>query len=156
MYKNIKISYYLFFITTIIIILLFYGCGNVHDSDKEGERNMEEFQLVDYYVWQNSPSGRYGAILRNVENPSAKTYTVIIRDNDTKEEFPTNFTFRKRDNNFVVWADDEDILWGYNGDIGTYFWTLDDDGVWQENSYASNKDADVPTALLKLRPRYFR
>ena len=103
-----------------------------------------------------SPSGRYEAIVEKFDDEGVRSYKLSIIDTASNDEtkYTTDVTFRARDTNFVLWADEEDVLWGYNGDIGTFFW-VNINGSWLKRSYANNSDVTVPEALKAARPRYF-
>ena len=68
--------------------------------------------------------------------------------------YEADLIFRAQDTNYVYWADEEDIVWGYSGDVGAYFW-VKEDGFWVEKSYADHQDAKVPQGLKDARPKYF-
>ena len=74
--------------------------------------------------------------------------------NDKGAKYKADLVFRARDRNYVFWADEEDILWGYSGDVGTFFWTKEY-GSWVKKAYADNKDAIVPQALKEARPNKY-
>lgn len=63
------------------------------------------------------------------------------------EEFRTLHTL------FFLW-DDEDRVWVYSGDVGTYFWVRNEEGVWEKKSYAA-ENVPAPTFLHKVRPGTF-
>jgi len=102
-----------------------------------------------------SPSGTYQAIIEEFNNNGVNSYRLFIADavhNDHK--FETELTFRRRDMNFVFWADEEDILWANSGDIGTFFWVKEHDS-WVKKVFSENRDAKVPQALKEVLPRLF-
>jgi len=104
-----------------------------------------------------SPSGNYLAIIKKFNDNGIESYKIYIKykDNDNDLGYETDLIFRARDKNYIFWADESDILWGYSGDIGTFFWSREN-GNWAKHSYADNRDAVVPQALKKVRPRNFQ
>jgi len=102
-----------------------------------------------------SPSGVYEAIIEEFNNSGVNSYKLYIANtiyNDHK--FETELTFRRRDRNFVFWADEDDILWAYSSDIGTFFWVKEHDS-WVEKAFFENRDAKVPQALREVLPHRF-
>jgi len=102
-----------------------------------------------------SPSGTYKAIIEEFNNNGVSSYKLYIANtiyNDNK--FETDLTFRRRDRNFVFWADDDDILWANSGDIGTFFWVKEHDS-WVQMAFFENRDAKVPQALKEVLPRLY-
>jgi hypothetical protein len=76
-----------------------------------------------------SPSGKYRAVTEFFDD-GIKSYRLSIEvANEENRKFNTEFVFRAMDHNFVSWADAEDTLWTYSGDVGYYFWTLENN-VW--------------------------
>ena len=103
----------------------------------------------------SSPSGSYSAIIEEFNDNGVNSYKLYIVDligNGTKHE--TDLIFRARDRNYVFWADEEDVLWGYSGDVGTFFWVIENDS-WIKKAYTDNKDAKVPQALKDARPNRY-
>lgn len=103
-----------------------------------------------------SPSGNYEAIIEAFDDSGVRSFRLFISDlkiNDSP--YQAEITFRLRDSNFIFWADEADILWCYNGDIGTYFW-LKENGAWTKKGYADNPEAKVPQALKEARPNRYK
>ena len=105
----------------------------------------------------SSFSGSYEAIIEEFDDNGVKSFKLYIMDvnNNEKAKYTADLVFRARDKNYVFWADEEDILWGYSGDVGTYFW-INEDGVWVQKAYANNPNAIVPQMLKDARPNLFK
>lgn len=91
-------------------------------------------------------------------NDGENNYCVAVFSRaDNSEIFRTQEQFRIRDTLLVTWDDDLLRFWVYSGDVGTFYWDLDDDSkIWTMYRYADHKDAQVPIALKEARPRYFQ
>jgi hypothetical protein len=99
-----------------------------------------------------SPSSNYEAVIEKFDDDGVRSYKLFIVDvNDEGAKYEADLVFRARDRNYVFWADEEDVLWGYSGDVGTFFWTKED-GSWVEKAYTDDIDAIVPQALKEVRP----
>jgi hypothetical protein len=101
-----------------------------------------------------SYSGKYEATIEEFDDAGVNSYKLYICDADYDIKYEADMIFRARDKNYILWADDEDILWVYSGDVGTFFW-IKDDVSWVKKSYADNGDARVPKALKEARPKYY-
>ena len=117
----------------------------------ENEADTMELSYVDKPI--SSPSGNYEAVIEKFDDNGVRSYRLYIADvNNTDTRYEAELVFRARDKNYVFWADEEDILWGYSGDVGTFFWVIED-GSWVKKSYADNPGAKVPQALKEARPK---
>jgi len=105
----------------------------------------------------SSPSDKYEAIIEEYDDNGVKSYKLYIVDvmDDEDAKYTADLIFRARDKNYVFWADAEDILWGYSGDVGSYFW-VNEGGTWVKKTYADNQDAIVPQALKDARPNKYK
>jgi hypothetical protein len=94
-----------------------------------------------------SPYGNYEAVIESFDNNGVRSYKVLIVDiNDRASEYELDIIFRARDRNLLAWADDEEVLWAYSGDVGTFFWVWEE-ASWVKKSYAQNPNATKPQAL---------
>ena len=141
----------------IIGVIVFVGVFLLFNLNR-GTLPEEQYDLITLSTSRVSPSGRFYAALfeSNTGEPyNVSGYKMKVIDQNSQEEYVLDMFFRNRDTNYIVWADEEDIIWAYNGDTGTYFWTFDQDH-WEQHGYAGNKMFKVPEALLKLRPNAFK
>jgi len=106
-----------------------------------------------------SPSGKYK--LEVVEgydgNVKFNRFQIIKVGTPTAEPsiaFISNDTFRIRDTLYFFW-DDEDRVWVYSGDVGTFFWEKTNEENWKKYAYVENKEVPVPQLLIKLKPNLF-
>ncbi|MDR3287914.1 MAG: hypothetical protein LBT22_00610, partial [Peptococcaceae bacterium] len=101
-----------------------------------------------------SPSGLYRAEKVPFFSEQTHRFMVVIKQMD-EIIFSSTTTFRDRDTNLILWADDgTDTLWAYNSDTGTVV-IVHSAGAWLEKRYADNKDDVVPQLLKELRPTVF-
>jgi len=68
--------------------------------------------------------------------------------------FISEEAFRARDQLFILWGD-TDRVWVYSGDVGTFFWEMEMDGIWERRSFADTRSIPVPPLLTQLKPGYF-
>lgn len=100
-----------------------------------------------------SPSGRYllSVVARDMERPYELAFTIT----DTRGEFlySSEKIFDNRSVTSFLWGD-EDRVWVYSGDVGTYFWQQGDSEMdWQVATYARS-EVPAPDYLKKIRPKY--
>ncbi|MDR0488425.1 MAG: hypothetical protein LBG99_03325 [Propionibacteriaceae bacterium] len=141
-----------------VVVCVFTGCTIGRDGGLTSRNEVPEInnhELFDYDGPFVSPSGQYEAVIENYDDDGVRSYKLFIVTVDGSEPpFEADLIFRARDKNYVYWADEEDIVWGYSGDVGAYFW-VKEDGFWVEKSYADHQDAKVPQGLKDARPKYF-
>ena len=100
-----------------------------------------------------SPSGRF--ILSIVARDSERPYELDFTITDTRGEllYSSDKTFNNRSVTIFLW-DDEDRVWVYSGDIGTYIWQQGDtETEWQSEAYA-HSNVPAPDYLKEIRPKY--
>lgn len=103
---------------------------------------------------QLSPSGKY--LLQIVEGFDGKVYYnefEILSAASKEVLFKSNERFRTRDTLFFLW-DNEDKVWVYSGDLGTFYWVRKDDNLWGKNTYYKEGDVEAPEFLKKVRPQF--
>ena len=105
-----------------------------------------------------SPSGQY--ILELILGYDGKAYynQFQIKTNDSKKDkilFVAEERFYTRHTLFFLW-DNEDRVWVYSGDVGTFFWTRKSDNVWVKSVYNDEGNVSAPEFLKKVRPRYHK
>jgi len=134
----------------VLMVCVLTSCTNENGVESVSPN---ELFIVDQPL--SSPSGNYEAVIERYDDNGVRSYKLFIVDaNDSGTRFEAGLVFRARDRNYVFWADEEDVLWGYSGDVGTFFWTQED-GCWIKKAYADNKDATVPQALKAVRPNKY-
>ena len=136
----------------ILMMCFLTSCKNANNGN--------EIEYIDLFVTPDqallSPSGNYEAVIEKFDNDGVRSYSLFIidADNGVDLKYEADLIFRARDKNFIFWADEEDILWAYNSDVGVYFW-VNDNGIWTKKSYVDNRTEKVPQILRELRPRVF-
>lgn len=101
----------------------------------------------------DSPRGRFRASMTPIDDPEVRRFEVAVTELATGSRTVLEDELRARDNNFVLW-DDQDRLWIYSGDTGTTVW-IDAQGKWERVPYTSgghNGNLNLPDLLAKLRP----
>ena len=140
----------------ITLLLAFSSCsiGNIQQSS-EVTNNMFEDQIVTESNKVNSPSGIYilEIVTDNVDN--AMSFSFCIK-NKTDEIviYECSDYYRLRDVTYLLWGEN-DTVWVYSGDLGTFFWEQDNDS-WIKKTYVDNREnIVVPQALKELKPKDF-
>ena len=104
-----------------------------------------------------SPSQEYSLEIAMAKEDNVRGFHFIVRNAmDNDEIFKCEDFYRLRDVSFLFWGDD-DTIWLYNGDVGTFYWEKPSESEeWIKKDYAENKDTvTVPEMLKELRPKYF-
>ena len=102
-----------------------------------------------------SPSTQYEAVIEKFDDNGVRSYKIFIVDvNGIDSMYEADLIFRARDRNYAFWADEEDVLWGYSGDAGTFYW-VKENGSWVKKAYADNPEAIVPQSLKDARPNKY-
>lgn len=158
------------FLSVLLMILI--GCGGIISSSG----------LVSANHSVASPSGKFIAEHEDsIDKDGNEQYVIHIVDKEGKNDYQCEIVYRPWDSNFILWADDEDILWGYSGDIGVFCWICEG-GKWIKYTslgklspdalYVHGKDdigknyyidineiptktLSVPKLLAEKRPRVF-
>lgn len=94
-------------------------------------------------------------VVRHPRDPD-NAFTFQVLDSDGAVIFKQDeILFRRRDVNYFLW-DEQDRIWAYSGDVGTFIWERDrgTPSIWQRSSYALGAQV-APAYLVKQRPRYF-
>jgi hypothetical protein len=108
---------FIFIVFSIFAVCVLPGCIN---GNRGETMSHNELSYVDQPLL--SPSGNYEAAIEKFDNDGVMSYRIYIVDvNDKDAKYEVDLIFRARDSNFAFWADEEDILWGYSGDIGAFF-----------------------------------
>lgn len=100
-----------------------------------------------------SPSGKYVLGVKAETADGGKSWRFTISQSGSVL-FTSAEAFRTRDALFLLW-DDNDRVWVYSGDNGTFFWERAADGSWQKRAFVENRSVPVPALLKQLKPGYF-
>ncbi|MCL2152661.1 MAG: hypothetical protein FWH57_06870 [Oscillospiraceae bacterium] len=131
----------------ILAMCLFTSCKN---EIKNENMYKDELSNVDHPLL--SPCGNYEAIIEKFDNNGVRSYKLYIEEVKDKYSYEADLIFRAIDRNYVFWADEEDVLWEYSGDVGIFFW-VKEDSSWMKKSYADNPKAIAPQALQDALPK---
>jgi len=135
----------------VLLMLSCLGCGLIpgrSEADLPDEVATEERSAV-------SPSEKY--ILSVVSGHDSavtfKSFYIIRRDRMRDTMFAAPERFRTRDTTYFLW-DEDDRVWVYSGDVGTFFWEYDADlDEWVKTSYVDS-DVPAPPFLKEVKPEY--
>jgi hypothetical protein len=61
--------------------------------------------------------------------------------------------FSVRHTVFFTW-DQADRVWVYSGDVGAFYWQLEENGEWVKGTYRG-PPPDPPQVFKELRPKWF-
>ena len=139
-----------------LTIILFSGCiTNYYREGYRDEDNIDKSMLVTVDNDVLSPSKEFLLKLIPTKDGDVRVYYFeVVSAKENISVFRSEAIFRLRDKNFILWGED-DTIWGYSGDIGTFYWEKAGD-FWEKKAYADNKgSACVPDILVKLRPSVF-
>ena len=136
-------------ITSVLIIISTTGCVD------SASPKASDYDLVTLKTSRMSPSGKFEAVCYE---SVTDFYSIKIINSNNQEVYFLDMDCGKRYTNLIVWADDEDVLWAYNSDIGTYFWVFNG-SEWEQYGYSHSSSEEpikpVPKALRELRPGLF-
>lgn len=135
----------------ICVVALLVSCKANQDDPRHSDKLLREDNPI------RSLSGLYVVTEeRFVDNENTRVFHIVIASESDGSEYVSDVTFRYRDNNYILWADDgTDILWAISGDTGIYI-LKHDNGFWKEERYSENQDLPVPELLLELNLSYWR
>lgn len=105
-----------FMVLITLCLLNLFGSGKKDESD--------DFKKSEY-----SPSGKY---MYSVEEKD-KNYFIDIYENN-KLVFSDNQSYRMQDRFYITWHEVNDILWLYSGDIGTFYFCIEN-GQWKRKTF---------------------
>lgn len=146
------------FLPITIILIIAVAIFTTHGFGKQ-ENKIDTKGIATINNPVVSPSGKYQLkIIEETKEGVRYNKFAILKTMDGnsnfKEIYISNRLFRTRDNLYFVW-DDNDRVWVYSGDIGTFFWERRSNDNWQQYAYAENKNVNVPEILKKIKPGYF-
>lgn len=150
---GIKLKLILLLIFFMIIVFLLY----LNTNKENYNINTEGVATINNPVI--SPSGKYQMKIVEENNSEVRAVKFVIYkiSNGQVESTPiysSHESFRTRDTVLFVWGEDDNV-WVYSGDVGTFFWTCVSEKNWEKYAYAENKEVSVPELLKKLRPKIF-
>jgi hypothetical protein len=100
-----------------------------------------------------SPSGKFILIVLTQNANGNDTQSFQILGQDKTVLYISTEQFTARDTNFFLW-DNQDRVWVYSGDLGTFFWENQDEAhTWKKYVYAEN-NVPAPAFLKEVRPRW--
>lgn len=145
----------------IIALLVAFGlCGISILSFFRKDRLIEDDEIRTRLVAPDSPvtslSGHFSLNMKSGEHQGVKGFWVsVISLSDNREVFISEEFYRFRDTSFLFW-EDNDVIWLYSGDSGTFFW-VKENSTWIKKVYSENKDdVEIPPLLKQLRPNVFK
>lgn len=103
-----------------------------------------------------SPSGKYQLKIceehiEGVKHNKFVIYRIVNQNIDETPIFISDDAYRIRDRLFFLW-DNDDRVWVYSGDLGTFYWESITDENWEKHFFVKNGDVNPPDLLIKLRP----
>ena len=102
-----------------------------------------------------SPSGNYILTVTSGDNGTIEYQSFEILNNNEEILFSSSDQFAIRHTTYFLW-DDDDRVWVYSGDLGTFFWELNPDtSQWEKFVYAKN-DVPAPAFLKQIRPKWHK
>ena len=101
-----------------------------------------------------SPSGSYELTVIIPDEKEKWMYSFQISDKSKQVVFTPDLKFSIRSTTYWLW-DENDRVWVYSGDIGTYFWEKNNSGQWVKNSYRKS-NVSAPKFLKETRPRWHK
>jgi hypothetical protein len=105
----------------MVLVMVSVICGFLSTGSRTDKPDTSRFLSETHSI--TSPSGEFIAEQENfIGDNNTRLYVVHINDSEGNRVHTCQILLRMRDNNFVLWADDEDTLWIYSGDLGTFCW----------------------------------
>ncbi|MGN6711386.1 hypothetical protein [Anaerocolumna jejuensis] len=141
----------------ILIILSILSYGYQKSNNNSINIDTKDLATVSYPV--TSPSGKYQLVIKEeiVDGTKHNKFDIFkISDGKpgTSAIFSSKVLFRTRDTLYFLWGDN-DSVWVYSGDLGTFFWERAADKTWKKHDYTEDNKVPVPALLKKLKPEYF-
>lgn len=142
-----RLAFSLFF-----VVLLFFSFLIITKMNK----NRFPDEVASFGKPAVSPSGDYLLELTIPDPAQDSMVSFAIKNRNNEVVFVPHMAFSNRSTTFFLWDDNEERVWVYSGDIGTFFWEIsDDDKRWKHFSYAKEK-VEAPQFLKDTRPSSFR
>jgi len=101
-----------------------------------------------------SPSGNYFLVVKKIDFKNQPCTYFIIQNQQREDIYTCQDKFSLRDTTFILW-DQNDRVWVYSGDVGTYFWEQQGTGEWKKYSYVRN-NIPAPEFLKRERPKWHK
>lgn len=96
-----------------------------------------------------SPSGDYLLAVVSEDEGGIHYQRFQILDPDGEVLYTSSERFDQRHTTYFLW--DQDRVWVYSGDVGTFFWEQNAEGDWVKHVYAQS-DLPAPDFLKEMRP----
>jgi len=152
-----SMNYNLVVLLVGLVAVAVMGCGE--QSRAEGGRMSVDESNTSSRVATlereaSSPSGRFRlrVVVPDGSKPTLHSFEVLDRVGNPV--FAASQLFDDRSMTYWLW-DDEDRVWVYSGDLGTFFWQQVAGGDWRQYSYAQ-ENVSAPPFLKAKRPRWHR
>ncbi|HBY76900.1 MAG TPA: hypothetical protein DEG47_07820 [Cyanobacteria bacterium UBA11148] len=102
-----------------------------------------------------SPSNKYILVINSSDDAQGGFYSFQIQNQDRQVLYVSPDRFASRHTTYFLW-DQNDRVWVYSGDVGTFFWERKQNThEWEKNSYAQS-NLPAPEFLRKMRPQFFK
>lgn len=99
-----------------------------------------------------SPSGDYRLVVVSGYDGTVRFQAFQVLSQDGESLYLSPDRFGLQHTTYFLW-DQDDRVWVYSGDLGTFFWELEDTGEWKKHVYAQS-DVPAPDFLKEVRPRW--
>lgn len=101
-----------------------------------------------------SPSSKYRLSVSLSNDDQVENWSFLVKEAQSNTiVYRSSDIFRVRDTVFVLW-DEEDRVWVYSGDVGTFIWSKVNN-QWVKQAYADTINMQPPVLLKALRPKYY-
>jgi hypothetical protein len=125
------------------LMLLLTGCGSVAKDSKLPATTSRSVA---------SPNGKYvlKVIDEKVQGVSRSKFAVGKNSGNSPVIYTCPDSFRTDDTLYFVW-DNNDRVWVYSDDAGTFYWTMTKEDLWERHDYFASKEP-APDFLKKAKP----
>ncbi len=101
-----------------------------------------------------SPTGNHQLAITVPDPEKEYMLSFEIKNQNDEVVFVPELIFNNQSVTFFLW-DEAERVWVYSGDIGTFFWQLDEpSGEWEMFTYAQ-ENVEAPQFLKDVRPKRF-
>ena len=137
----------------LLAILMFLTACSATDNAEYNKENTDAFADTDRYIYNSEKTMMIKLVLSYAE---VRYLNVVVYDDKFNEIFCARNRYRARDALHVIWDDEiETRFWVYNGDTGTSYWDLTQNGEWVENYFFNNKDQTLPKEFYAHDKKYY-
>ncbi|GMO38065.1 MAG: hypothetical protein Ta2B_17760 [Termitinemataceae bacterium] len=109
----------------VIVCVIVIGCM----TDKVMKKFMSYESEAPKYNDTVSPSKQYSCFVDEI----GRDYEIRIMKGD-ELSYVDSERYRMRDRFYLAWSPNEDVLWVYSGDIGLYYYHIEND-TWSKGGY---------------------